>query len=597
MSVIYMLKLEEEPDTYDLQFNSLTKNMATNVRDWIQKRIQTQIQTQSQTQDQIGTQISDKESGKHRVLDLGCGPGTFTRLLAREGCLATGIDINSEMIRYANDNRGDLGASLSYIESSVTKLQETLPTTDSYDTILSMFLLTELRPLEQQILLRNIWTRLATGGRVYLAAEFPPRGIRKWIFNLRRQRYLRKLGRKKRGLPHPTANFKQYLEPIGFELITTQEWRHGEIQILELRKINPAPNTLNQSTTTIKAPGFFQPTPPPTLGWKGLWGKLRSVLTGQVDYIPIEPGIYTSGTPDASSPLLVTANYLYTYVQVHQDLEGKDAWILALDSLGINVWCAARGGNFGNSQLLEAVQATDITAKAKSKLIILPQLAAGGIKAPELPMRTEKFPYEIMFGPVYSKDLPTYLTDQPDLKPKVMRTIKFGIRERAVAGITHLTFLLRKIYLIPLLGIMAGALLLDFAVNLDSIAQISLYHLFWEVLGGVIWANLLLILVFQLTNFTRSFVIKSSFFASIMGISMGLVLGLSHGYWLYGLLAGVFFMWMGFFTTMSFSGYTPLTSVREIKNEYQLYQKTARILLFSGILLYLLGNVLKFIMS
>ncbi|MHA1618553.1 MAG: methyltransferase domain-containing protein, partial [Promethearchaeota archaeon] len=569
------------------------------VRDWIQVQIQTRIQTQSQTQDQIGTQISGKsgKSGKHRILDLGCGPGTFTRLLAKEGCLATGVDISAEMIRYANSNRGDLGASLSYIESSVTKLQETLPPTDSYDTILSMFLLTELRPLEQQILLRNIWTHLATDGRVYLAAEFPPRGIQKWIFNLRRQRYLRKLGRKKRGLPHPTANFKQYLEPIGFELITTQEWRHGEIQILELRKINPAPNTLNQSTTTIKAPGFFQPTPPPTQGWKGLWGKLRCVLTGQVDYIPIEPGIYTSGTPDASSPLLVTANYLYTYIQVHQDLAGKNAWILALDSLGINVWCAARGGNFGNSQLLEAVQATDIISKAKSKLMVLPQLAAGGVKAPELPMRTEKFPYEIMFGPVYSKDLPTYLTDRPDLKPKAMRTIKFGIRERTVAGITHLTFLLRKIYLIPLLGIMAGALLLDILFNLDAIAQISLNHLFWELLGGMIWANILLILGFQLTNFTRSFVIKSSFFASLMGISMGLVLSLSHSSWLYGGLASVFFMWVGFFTTMSLSGYTPLTSVREIKSEYPLYQKTARILLYSGILLYLLGNVLEFIMS
>ncbi|MHA1612474.1 MAG: methyltransferase domain-containing protein [Promethearchaeota archaeon] len=588
MSVIYMLKLEEEPDTYDLKFNSLTKNMATHVRDWIHARIQIRMQTQAQAQ----PQNQDNKLNKHMVLDLGCGPGTFTRLLAKEGCMATGIDINPEMIRYANDNRGDLGASLSYIESSVIKLQETLPPTSSYDTIISMFLLTELRPLEQQILLRNIWTHLATDGRVYLAAEFLPRGVWKWFFNWQRRRYLRKLGQKKRRLPHPTAHFKVYLEPIGFELVTVQEWKHGEIQILELRKINPAPNTSNQSS-----PGFFQPNPPPTQGWKGLWGKFRCVLTGQVDYIPIEPGIYTSGTPDASSPLLVTANYLYTYIQVHQDLAGKNAWILALDSLGINVWCAARGGNFGNSQLLEAVQATDIISKAKSKLMVLPQLAAGGVKAPELPMRTEKFPYEIMFGPVYSKDLPTYLTDRPDLKPKAMRTIKFGIRERTVAGITHLTFLLRKIYLIPLLGIMAGALLLDILFNLDAIAQISLNHLFWELLGGMIWANILLILGFQLTNFTRSFVIKSSFFASLMGISMGLVLSLSHSSWLYGGLASVFFMWVGFFTTMSLSGYTPLTSVREIKSEYPLYQKTARILLYSGILLYLLGNVLEFIMS
>ena len=77
-----------------------------------------------------------------------------------------------------------------------------------------------------------------------------------------------------------------------------------------------------------------------------------------------------------------------------QDLEGRDAWVLCVDSDGINVWCAARGDDFGDKQLIEAIKATNIQNLVKEKTKILPQLSAGGISAPNL-YDSKVFPFKI----------------------------------------------------------------------------------------------------------------------------------------------------------------------------------------------------------
>lgn len=41
------------------------------------------------------------------VADLGCGTGTLSVLLAREGYAVTGVDVSSEMLRRAQDKAGD----------------------------------------------------------------------------------------------------------------------------------------------------------------------------------------------------------------------------------------------------------------------------------------------------------------------------------------------------------------------------------------------------------------------------------------------------------------------------------------------------------
>ncbi len=59
----------------------------------------------------------------------------------------------------------------------------------------------------------------------------------------------------------------------------------------------------------------------------------------------VEPGLYRIGRPEHSSPVLVTANYKLTFDALRSELDGVDAWILVLETQGVNVWCAAVNGS------------------------------------------------------------------------------------------------------------------------------------------------------------------------------------------------------------------------------------------------------------
>jgi len=71
--------------------------------------------------------------------------------------------------------------------------------------------------------------------------------------------------------------------------------------------------------------------------WKCRWSN------GRMDY-KVDPGLYCVGTPDNQSPVLVTSNYKMTFDRVRKELENISAWILVLDTDGVNVWCAAGKG-------------------------------------------------------------------------------------------------------------------------------------------------------------------------------------------------------------------------------------------------------------
>ncbi|MCP3898144.1 MAG: hypothetical protein GY707_00250, partial [Desulfobacteraceae bacterium] len=51
----------------------------------------------------------------------------------------------------------------------------------------------------------------------------------------------------------------------------------------------------------------------------------------------VTPGLYCVGKPDKNSEVLVTANFKLTFDHVRSQLKGIDAWILVLDTKGVNV--------------------------------------------------------------------------------------------------------------------------------------------------------------------------------------------------------------------------------------------------------------------
>ncbi len=141
----------------------------------------------------------------------------------------------------------------------------------------------------------------------------------------------------------------------------------------------------------------------------------------------VRPGLYALGIPERTSPVLVTANYSLSFNALRSSLPGRNAWILVLDTKGINVWCAAGKGTFGTDELVKAVQATDLASKVDGRTLTLPQLAAPGVSAHEV---RKGCGFRVDYGPVRAEDLPTYL-DTGECTEE-MRTVRFNLKDRFV---------------------------------------------------------------------------------------------------------------------------------------------------------------------
>jgi ubiquinone/menaquinone biosynthesis C-methylase UbiE len=555
MSVVFMKKLEQEPATYEQGFTALTGGINKHVQAW----------------------ILDQLPPKSNVLEFGPGPGTLAILMGERGHVVMGIEKNIAMLEQARESRDKIpDISVKFELGDVVGFE---PKKSEQDIVMSTFMLSELRPFEQQIYLRKAWLALKPGGKLLIADEFIPRGPWKAGFMVKRWWYKRKAKKLRTGLTHPLEWFSRYPAAIGFKPVGGQSWSHGAIKAMAFEKV--VQDGKNE-------PGYYRPPPRAFTGVTARLRAWRCLLTGQMDHVSIEPGIYPSGTPGPNAPVLVTANYEYTYIRVMRDLHrGKvDAWVLVLDSDGINVWCGARGDHFGNKQLVEAVDATAIASVTSSRVLILPQLAAGGVEAPKLPRNTERFPFTVKYGPVWSKDLPAYLQDRPGRKPDKWKEAKFTIGHRMQVGFTHFTFQARSIFLLPTIAlIVAGVVSFPAWTGAGGLLTFT-----GELWISLVVINLLLLgIAYPITRFTRKFIMKGVF----VGVLNALVLGAVT--WLLQVAPSIlawntaFHFWLGYFTTMSFSGFTMDTSPREIAGEYVRFQVLNVVFLVLGITLTIVG--------
>ena len=156
-------------------------------------------------------------------------------------------------------------------------------------------------------------------------------------------------------------------------------------------------------------------------GWKVRWGM------GRMDY-KIQPGLYAVGQPHAASPVLVSANYKLTFDTLRKNLGGLACWLLILDTKGVNVWCAAGKGAFGTDELVRRIEAVDLAAVVKHRKLILPQLAASGVSAPEVARQSG---FSIIYGPVRASDIKAFLAAGCQATPK-MRAVEFTFMDRLV---------------------------------------------------------------------------------------------------------------------------------------------------------------------
>ena len=142
----------------------------------------------------------------------------------------------------------------------------------------------------------------------------------------------------------------------------------------------------------------------------------------------VPPGLYAAGNPSPGSPVLVSANYKMSFDRLRAALRGRDAWILILNTDGINVWCAAGKGTFGTEEVVRRVQSTALDRIVSHRTLVVPQLGAPGVSAH---MVRRSCGFRVVYGPVRAADLPVYLDS--GLKAQLeMRRVRFDLGDRAV---------------------------------------------------------------------------------------------------------------------------------------------------------------------
>jgi hypothetical protein len=169
--------------------------------------------------------------------------------------------------------------------------------------------------------------------------------------------------------------------------------------------------------------------------WQMRWG------LGRMRY-RVAPGLYAVGAPDADSPVLVTANYKMTVDLLRCELLGIPAWLLVLDTKGINVWCAAGKGTFGTAELIRRVAESQLGEVVRHRTLILPQLGAPGVAAHEV---KQGCGFRVIYGPVRAADLPAFLANGLQATP-AMRRVTFTVVERLVLTPVEITGMLPRIF-------------------------------------------------------------------------------------------------------------------------------------------------------
>jgi acetyl-CoA decarbonylase/synthase complex subunit gamma len=150
----------------------------------------------------------------------------------------------------------------------------------------------------------------------------------------------------------------------------------------------------------------------------------------------VEPGLYyTGGRYDLEAPLLVTSNYRLTVFLVARRVRAVNARLLVIDTDGINVWCAAGKGQFGNQAILEQIRRyprSRLTGERWLRLV-LPKFGLSGVDLRSL--REERI--RPIIGPLYAKDLPAYLAERP-LRDRDEDTVAFGLSMRTFSWLPGL---------------------------------------------------------------------------------------------------------------------------------------------------------------
>jgi hypothetical protein len=278
----------------------------------------------------------------------------------------------------------------------------------------------------------------------------------------------------------------------------------------------------------------------------------------------VESGLYRLGSPTDESPVFVSANYTLSFDALRSALNDADAWILVLDTKGINVWCAAGKGTFGTDELVDRMAAVNLTAHVSHRTLILPQLGAPGVSAPDVARRTG---FRVLWGPVRATDLPDYL--RAGVATQKMRRITFPVRER---------YVLIPVELMHALPYTVAAVILFTLLGLPGIAG----KILLAVLSGTVLFPLLLPVLPTKDYTTKGLVLG---YAVIIPVVVAGIFGNAPAGSVSVLITiADLLIWPALtaFLALNFTGCTPFTSRSGVKTEIERYMRILAGMVASG---------------
>ena len=274
--------------------------------------------------------------------------------------------------------------------------------------------------------------------------------------------------------------------------------------------------------------------------WKVRWGigRMSAIVT---------PGIYGIGQPDAKSPVLVTSNYRITFDALRKELSGISAWILVLDTRGVNVWCAAGKGTFGTAELVARINAVKLHDIVTHRTLILPQLGATGVAAHEV-LKASGF--KVIYGPVRAKDIPAFL--QNGLKKTAdMSTVEFTLRDRLAVVPVEIVQAIKPTLLVFAIFWLLRSL---FAWRIDIVGG---FALLWAYLGAMLMGTVIFPMLLPYLP-SRSFAVNGA----LLGIVWGVVSSLINQFSIQESIAATLMLSaLTSFFSMNFTGSTTFTSL------------------------------------
>ena len=315
-----------------------------------------------------------------------------------------------------------------------------------------------------------------------------------------------------------------------------------------------------------------------TLTFKDRWDHITARLGWQrTNRHRVDPGLYAIGNPNPQSPVFVTANYTLSFDAVRSALKSMDAYILVLNTKGINVWCAAGKGSFGTFELARRIEQTELAKVVSHRVLILPQLGASGVSAHEVKKQTG---FLVKYGPVRAEDIPDYMKTG-EATPK-MRQVRFDLKDRMVLVPVELVNLF-----------------------LPLIAAGIIFYFLGEWLGvgataATVWGvPILFFLLFPWIP-TRDFSTKGFLVGLVLALPFAISTFLRHdsSIW-FGLLKALPFILtmpaVGGFISLNFTGSSPVASRTGVKKEIFSYIPVMAWLAGISLVMFLTSAILTWI--